>query len=571
MKTQKLFHVLLAVVTLFSLLTPTLALAAPAADTSSMTIVQIASGDSRFSTLVAAVKAAGLVDALSGPGPFTVFAPTNAAFAKLGTATINSLLANPDQLKSILLYHVVGQKIAASDVVKLPFVTTLNGADAVISVKGANAYIDNAMIVITDIMASNGVIHVIDTVILPPSKDIVDTAVSAGQFNTLVTAVKAAGLVDTLKSKGPFTVFAPTDAAFAKLGTATINSLLANPDQLKNVLLYHVAAQKVYSSQVASTPYLTMANGAPASLALNNFKPYINNVMLTTTDILATNGVIHVIDAVLLPASKDIVDTAVSAGQFNTLVAAVKAAGLVDTLKGAGPFTVFAPTDAAFAKLGTATTNSLLANPAQLKGILFYHVASGKLYSNNIAASPFVSMLNGGEALITVRNNQGYINNARFASTDILATNGIIHVIDAVLLPPSKDIVDTAVSAGQFTTLVAAVKAAGLVDALKGPGPYTVFAPTDAAFAKLGTATINSLLANPDKLKSILLYHVVPGKVYSFQVPFGASATTLNGAPVQFSIKNGQPYVDNARIVTTDIQATNGVIHVIDTVILPPQ
>jgi len=266
-----------------------------------------------------------------------------------------------------------------------------------------------------------------------------------------------------------------------------------------------------------------------------------------------------------------IVQIASADSRFSTLVAAVKAAGLVDTLKGAGPFTVFAPTDAAFAKLGTATINSLLANPAQLKSVLLYHVASGKLYSNNIAASPFISMLSGGQALVTVRNNQGYLNQARFVSTDILASNGIIHVIDAVLLPPSRDIVDTAVSAGQFNTLVAAAKAAGLVDALKGPGPYTVFAPTDAAFAKLGTATINSLLANPDKLKSILLYHVVPGKVYSFQVPFGSSATTLNGASVQFSIKNGQPYVDDARIVTTDIQTTNGVIHVIDTVILPPQ
>jgi uncharacterized surface protein with fasciclin (FAS1) repeats len=314
-----------------------------------------------------------------------------------------------------------------------------------------------------------------------------------------------------------------------------------------------------------------MANGAPAALALNSFKPYINNVLLTTTDIVATNGVIHVLDAVLLPTSKDIVDTAASAGQFNTLVAAVKAAGLVDTLKGAGPFTVFAPTDAAFAKLGTATINGLLANPVQLKSILLYHVAGGKLYSNNVAASPFIPMLSGGEALVSVRNNQGYLNNARFVSTDILASNGIIHVIDAVLLPPSKDIVDTAVSAGQFNTLVTAVKAAGLVDALKGPGPYTVFAPTDAAFAKLGAATLNSLLANPDQLKSILLYHVVPGKVYSFQVPFGGSAATLNGAPVQFTLKNGQPYVNNARIVTTDIQTTNGVIHVIDTVILPPQ
>jgi uncharacterized surface protein with fasciclin (FAS1) repeats len=160
--------------------------------------------------------------------------------------------------------------------------------------------------------------------------------------------------------------------------------------------------------------------------------------MITTADIRATNGVIHVIDAVLLPPSKDIVDTAVAAGQFKTLVAAVQAAGLVDTLKGAGPFTVFAPTDAAFAKLGTATIDSLLANPAQLKNILLYHVSGQKLYSNNVAAMPFIPMLNGASAAVTVRHNQGYLDNAQFVTTDILTTNGIIHVIDAVILPPAK-------------------------------------------------------------------------------------------------------------------------------------
>jgi transforming growth factor-beta-induced protein len=438
MKPQRFLHVLLAFVTLFSFFTPGMAQAAPAADTSGMTIVQIASADSRFSTLVAAVKAAGLADTLSGAGTFTVFAPTDAAFAKLGTATINSLLANPDQLKSILLYHVVGQKLAAADVVKLSSVTTLNGADALLSVKSGKVYIDNAMVTATDITASNGVIHVIDTVILPPSKDLVDTAVGAGQFTTLVAAVKAAGLVDTLKGAGPFTVFAPTDAAFAKLGKATIDSLLANPEQLKSILLYHVVPGKFYGAQVPATPYLTTAGGGQVAVALNSFKPYINNVLITTADIKATNGVIHVIDAVLLPPSKDIVDTAVSAGQFTTLVAAVKAAGLVDTLKGPGPFTVFAPTDAAFAKLGTATINSLLANPEQLKSILLYHVAGQKLYSNNVAHMPMIPMLNGASAAVTVQHNQGYLDNARFVTNDILTTNGIIHVIDAVILPPAK-------------------------------------------------------------------------------------------------------------------------------------
>ena len=163
-----------------------------------------------------------------------------------------------------------------------------------------------------------------------------------------------------------------------------------------------------------------------------------------------------------------------------------------------------------------------------------------------------------------------YINNARIIMTDIVATNGVIHVIDAVLLPPSKDIVDTAVTDPQLKGLVAAVQAASLVEVLKSEGPFTVLAPTDAAFAKLGRATLESLLNNPEQLKSILLYHVISGKVYSGDVAKLSSAETVNGAAVMISMKKGQLYINNARVIKTDILASNGVIHLIDTVLLPP-
>lgn len=133
----------------------------------------------------------------------------------------------------------------------------------------------------------------------------------------------------------------------------------------------------------------------------------------------------------------------------------------------------------------------------------------------------------------------------------------------------AANIVDTAVNAGDFTTLVAAVKAAGLVDTLTAEGPYTVFAPTDEAFAKLPAGTVENLLANPDKLRSILLYHVVPGKVTSDQVVKLSKATTAQGSDVRIKVADGVVKIDDANVVTTDIQTSNGVIHVIDTVILP--
>ena len=202
--------------------------AVPTEETSN-TIVDIAIGNPDFSTLVAALSAAGLVDALSGEGPFTVFAPTNEAFAALPEGTLETLLLpeNKQQLTDILLYHVVSGSVLAADVVTLSEAETLLGKNVNITVDMDKVMVNEANVVATDIIADNGVIHVIDSVILPPADmtDIVDTAVADGRFTTLAAALGAADLVETLKGEGPFTVFAPTDDAFAALPAGTVDSI----------------------------------------------------------------------------------------------------------------------------------------------------------------------------------------------------------------------------------------------------------------------------------------------------------------------------------------------------------
>lgn len=271
--------------------------------------------------------------------------------------------------------------------------------------------------------------------------------------------------------------------------------------------------------------------------------------------------------------AKDIVDTAVGAGSFNTLVAAVKAAGLVETLKSPGPFTVFAPTDEAFAKLPAGTVESLLKpeNKAKLVAILTYHVVPGKVMAADVVKLTGAKTVQGQKIDIKVADGKVMVDGATVVKTDIGTSNGVIHVIDSVILPADKDIVDTAVGAGSFNTLVAAVKAAGLVDTLKGEGPFTVFAPTDAAFAKLPAGTVESLLKpeNKDKLVAILTYHVVAGKVLASDVVKLTSAKTVNGKAVTVKVSDAGVMVDGAKVVATDIETSNGVIHVIDSVILP--
>ena len=283
-------------------------------------------------------------------------------------------------------------------------------------------------------------------------------------------------------------------------------------------------------------------------------------------------------------AAKDIVATAVGAGQFNTLVAAVKAAGLVGALQGKGPFTVFAPTDEAFAKLPAGTVESLLKDPKALANILLYHVVPGAVKAEAVKDGLTAKTLQGSPVTFKVMDGKAMIDGANIVATDVMASNGVIHVIDSVILPPAKaaapaaaaaapaakDIVATAVGAGQFNTLVAAVKAAGLVGALQGKGPFTVFAPTDEAFAKLPAGTVEGLLKDPKALANILLYHVVPGAVKAEAVKDGLTAKTLQGSPVTFKVMDGKAMIDGANIVATDVMASNGVIHVIDSVILPP-
>jgi transforming growth factor-beta-induced protein len=269
---------------------------------------------------------------------------------------------------------------------------------------------------------------------------------------------------------------------------------------------------------------------------------------------------------------KTIVDIAVADGRFKTLTAALQAAGLVDTLEGAGPFTVFAPTDDAFAKLPAGTVETLLKpeNLAQLKNILFYHVVSGKVMAADVIKMTSADTIAGQPVTIKVDGNKVMINDATVIITDIQASNGVIHVIDTVLMP-KPDIVDTAIADGRFKTLVAALKAAGLVDTLKGAGPFTVFAPTDDAFAKLPAGTVETLLKpeNLAKLKDILLYHVISGKVMAADVAKLTSANTVEGKPVTIKVMGNKVMINDATVIITDIQASNGVVHVIDTVLLP--
>ncbi|MCO4747371.1 MAG: fasciclin domain-containing protein [Proteobacteria bacterium] len=262
-------------------------------------LIDVAEDAGDFTTLLAAVDAAGLTGTLSDEGPFTVLAPTDNAFSALPDGTVEALLADVPALTDILLYHVVNGEVPASAVVDASLVTTLNGVDFKVSVDG-DVYINDAMVTVTDIEADNGIIHVIDTVLLPPPT-ITDIAVADDQFSTLVAALTAADLADTLAGEGPYTVFAPTNAAFDALPDGTVSGLLNDIPALTNILLYHVVASKEAAADVVSSNELTTAQGSGAMVSSDSAGVYIAGAKISITDIPARNGVIHVIDSVMIP------------------------------------------------------------------------------------------------------------------------------------------------------------------------------------------------------------------------------------------------------------------------------
>jgi len=281
----------------------------------SMDIVEVATGAGIFNSLAAALTSADLVETVQMPGPYTVFAPTDDAFAKLDPALVSSLLTDPSlksTLSDILTYHVVAGEYTAKDLgfdvmdmfngeSTTRYLTTVLGTDLRIDITPFGVMIDNSvMVTMPDVKASNGIVHIVDSVILPPD-DIVDTAIGAG-LSSLATAVTEAELIETLRSAGPFTVFAPVDAAFAELGEETIATLFddANIATLQDILLYHVVTSAVYSSEVAPG-IVEMANGKMATISTMDGKLYIDGAEIIATDIKTKNGVVHLINKVITP------------------------------------------------------------------------------------------------------------------------------------------------------------------------------------------------------------------------------------------------------------------------------
>lgn len=407
------------------------------------TVVDVAATNN-FTTLLTAVTQEELLPALTNPlAQLTVFAPTNDAFTAIATALgtdINGLLALPT-LAEVLKYHVLGAEVTAANVTNGAIVNTLSTVNTLKMTKTTtgSVYANHAMVTLADVDADNGVVHVINNVVLPV-ETVVDRAIDGG-FSTLVAAVAKAELLPALSNPlASLTVFAPTNEAFddlaGDLGT-DINGILALPN-LDDVLMYHVLGSEVLASAITNGTIV-----APLSLS-NTLKLtktmlgdiFVNQAEVITANVDADNGVVHVIDAVVLPV-ETVADKAIDGG-LSILVAAIVKAELLPALSDPfDTFTVFAPTNAAFEAFATALgtdLNGILAL-SNLEDVLLYHVTEGNIVSGDLTNGN-VTMLNGDDVIVNITNGV-QINDANVTTANVEADNGVVHIIDAVLLPTS--------------------------------------------------------------------------------------------------------------------------------------
>lgn len=584
-------------------------------------IVTLAAGTSDLSTLVAAltaadqVEGANLIPTLSGTGPFTVFAPTNAAFegllAQLDGYNSISDFDTPEELNlliSILTYHVVaGNAVFAADLTDGMQVTTVQGESLTVTLQGGVKITDAtgtpANVTLADVAASNGVVHIVDKVLIPQSvldalnseepQSIVDLAVGSEILTNLVAALTQADLVSALQGEGPFTVFAPTDDAFATFLSANGFSTLSEVPVavLTQILLNHVVSGKYLSGDLETGYVPSLSTAGPDNANLSLFIDTTEGVVINGVsdvllpDVEASNGVVHVVNAVIgLPT---IVDHAVANPGLSSLVGALTSNGnttFTDLLSGEGPFTVFAPVNDAFA----AFTNP---NGNELNTILANHVISGVAAFSNQLETGYLSTLGAnadGDFFSLYLSTDGGVTlngSSSVALPDVVAVNGVIHAVTEVIDIPT--VVTFAASDPNFSSLLAALTAAtpatDFAGVLSANGPFTVFAPTDAAFQAL-------LDSNPDwtsltdideaLLTAVLNYHVVSGNIRSEDLnnPGETVATALGGGDFTISLPgSGDNIADitdgsgntEIGIIGVDVQAGNGVIHVVNQVLLP--
>lgn len=532
---------------------------------------------------------AGLADRLRLPGEaMTVFVPTNQAFQSLNSiqrAALERSLRNPNS--SYLLYHMVGKKLLSRDFEADQEVESLNRGDTF----RVNRYSNGMMtvncnpVIRKDHHATNGIVHVIDQVLIPPGKyerlSIPELIIEDGRFRELSSAMVQSEHVNELRRGGPYTIFAPSDESFQKIFPNEMARIRKDPKALSALLQNHIVPTIICLPALMDKHKMKTLGGQDITFECNKTGTYVNGAKLTSETMLSSNGIINMISDVLIPDRvRSVLELAEKKeNNLTAFTSLIRSANLENLLDHPNvTLTVFAPTDEAFEQLSQQELEEYTSTTEKARHLLNHHIVHGRyttdIMSDNQVVETYESR---SELRLKVYRKAVGVESAIVKTSDIEGQNGVLHIIDRVLTPPKLNIIEMLDNNKEFSMFSEAVRRVRETEPYfleRNGNPYstfTIFAPTDEAFKELGSRKLESIMGSEKKLKKVIMNHVVDNMMSSGS--FSTSKVYYNVRTeyqtVNVHKKKGHLMVNGAHVIKSDMLTKDGIVHCIDQVLMP--
>ncbi|XP_027901217.1 periostin, osteoblast specific factor b isoform X1 [Xiphophorus couchianus] len=505
---------------------------------------------------------------IEGPGSFTFFAPSNDAWGLLDETIRNALVSNVNiELFNALHYHMVNKRLLTKDLKNgLKLTSMYNDLGLYINhYSNGVVTVNCARIIYGNQVATNGVVHVIDRVITSVGSTIQDYIEVEEDLTKLAEVAQTAGLLEKLGQPGFYTLFAPTNNAFDKIGGDTMERLLNDKDVLRALLNFHLLGSVQCSEAImAGTSYETL-EGNNIEIGCDGDSLTVNGIkMVLKKDIVTTNGVIHLIDQVLIPDSaKQVME--LLGGSQATFGDMITELGLSTEMRADAEYTLLAPFNAAF------TDEVMSLDQSELKIILENHILKKKFGLGQLYNGQQLETIGGKTLRVFIYRTAVCIENSCLIRGSKEGSNGALHLMRTMLMPAEKSMFEILTENGNFKIFLSLMEAAGLIDLLRQEGGFTLFAPSDKAFAALTERELNMLKGDKNALKTILLYHLSNGIVIGGGLEGGVTnlLKSLQGSNIQLKLVNNDVQVNSLLLPETDQMATNGVIHFVNQILYP--
>ncbi|KAL5012780.1 hypothetical protein ScPMuIL_011331 [Solemya velum] len=522
------------------------------------------------------LKNTDLEDNLAYQGAFTIFAPVNEAFSNLSYTDRQRLYPWTYNAPSIMHYHVVSGRQNYTDFRRHKEVPTLYYGEKKIRINkysfGVGA-VNCARITLPNQLATNGIIHVIDKVLKPLDYigSIADVILKNTMYSTFATVLYRAEMVEFLRDNKHYTVFAPSNSAFERLSESLRRKVLRDKATAQAVVKYHIIKGVYCEDAVIISCGLTTLEGDRLTFRCRQDGSYVDDAKVIQGDITAKNGVVHGISKVILPDSvKDMLQLSRDLS-LNTFVELTHKTGMEDELETRPDFTLFAPSDAAFAALPPVYFALLQSQPSAMERLIRYHTINGKIKMNDmVGEQSFQSGLDS-RLKVNVFRNGITLDDAQFLQSDKECNNGIVHIINKVLIPPEQRLKELIAADADISTFKAAIDTARLSNSLTENGQFTVLAPTNHAFRVMRSSELDKYLNNPPVLRKLIERHISNKTVISCGIT-PESIYTINSKqsePIEL-YRNGRGtiWVNNyAKVLSADKIALNGVLMKIDRIL----